>query len=175
MSGLVDANERAQSLPPGPLRDAWAEIAARRSRDPKWDPFKDPTYTHPPPCFLELMTEAEIVRFQAAKEARAQTAMWPAPLPPMPASVLVVFGERLLRLRTALGWTQRMAAEQLGISRRSVIRYEQGVTQRPKVATLLALGKFESVYAKLLNRLPPDTWQFQPGLSMTSRFQSRYL
>jgi DNA-binding XRE family transcriptional regulator len=44
-----------------------------------------------------------------------------------------------------------MAAAHLGISRRSVIRYEQGYTLHPHVSSALALCDLESVYAAELN------------------------
>jgi len=62
----------------------------------------------------------------------------------------MVFGQRLLELRRALGWTQRMAAVELGINVRTVIRHEKGQhsTTRVPLALLLSLRDVESRYAE---------------------------
>ena len=62
----------------------------------------------------------------------------------------MVFGQRLLELRRALGWTQRMAAEELGINVRTVIRHEKGQHRTPRVPlpSLLKLRDVESVWAE---------------------------
>ena len=62
----------------------------------------------------------------------------------------MVFGQRLLEVRRALGWTQYMAAEELGISVRTVIRHEKGQHSTPQVplSALLKLRDVESVWAE---------------------------
>ena len=59
------------------------------------------------------------------------------------------FGQRLRDVRRALGWTQRMAAVELGINARTVIRHEKGHHRRPWVRTplLLKLRDLEAAYA----------------------------
>ena len=59
---------------------------------------------------------------------------------------------RLLRLRTAMGWTQRELASQLGISRRSVIRYEraQQRSEWPRLSVLLRLRQVEADHEQQL-------------------------
>ena len=58
-------------------------------------------------------------------------------------------GLRIRNLRLALGWTQSMAAIELGISVRTLIRHEQGHHRRPwvRLPLLLKLGDLESAYA----------------------------
>jgi DNA-binding XRE family transcriptional regulator len=55
------------------------------------------------------------------------------------------FGQRLRELRRALGWTQRMAAVELGINVRTVIRHEkdQHRTTRVRLPLLLKLRDLE--------------------------------
>jgi len=62
----------------------------------------------------------------------------------------MVFGQRILELRRALGWTQRMAAEELGINVRTEMRYERGQHRTPRVPlpSLLRLRDVESVWAE---------------------------
>ena len=61
-------------------------------------------------------------------------------------------GEHIYALRKALGWTQKQAAAELGISRRSVIRHEQGQHLRPRMRNSLEirLRQLESDYAEQL-------------------------
>ncbi len=62
-------------------------------------------------------------------------------------------GLRIRNLRALLGWTQRMAAVQLGISVRTVIRHEQGRNrhpQWPRLSLLRRLRELESDYAEEL-------------------------
>ena len=49
-------------------------------------------------------------------------------------------------LRTVMGWTQRELAQELGISRRSVIRYEraQHRSEWPRLSVLLRLRQVEA-------------------------------
>ena len=62
----------------------------------------------------------------------------------------VHFGQRLRELRRALGWTQRMAAVELGINVRTVIRHEkdQHRTTRVRVPLLRKLRDLERVCAE---------------------------
>jgi DNA-binding XRE family transcriptional regulator len=62
----------------------------------------------------------------------------------------VHFGQRLQELRRALGWTQRMAAVELGINVRTVIRHENGqhCTPRVRLPLLLKLRDLERVCAE---------------------------
>jgi DNA-binding transcriptional regulator YiaG len=57
-------------------------------------------------------------------------------------------GKRIRTLRTVFGWTQRVAAEQLQISVRTLIRHEQGRNRTPwlRLPLLLRLRELESVY-----------------------------
>jgi DNA-binding XRE family transcriptional regulator len=54
--------------------------------------------------------------------------------------------DRLRILRTAVGWTQSELASQLGISRRSVIRYEKAQQRNewPRLSVLLRLRQVEA-------------------------------
>jgi DNA-binding XRE family transcriptional regulator len=60
--------------------------------------------------------------------------------------------DRLRFLRTATGWSQGELANELGISRRSVIRYEKGQhsCRWPRIAVLLRLQQLEGVYEQQL-------------------------
>jgi len=55
-------------------------------------------------------------------------------------------------LRTAVGWTQRELAGQLGISRRSVIRYEKFRHRGswPRLSVLLRLRQVEAEHEQQL-------------------------
>lgn len=58
-------------------------------------------------------------------------------------------GQRIRTLRAVLGWTQRMAAEQLEISVRTVIRHEHSQHRTwLRLPVLLRLRELESVYAE---------------------------
>jgi len=61
-------------------------------------------------------------------------------------------GEHIFALRKALGWTQEQAAAELGISRRSVIRHEQGQHLRPRMRKSLEkrLRQLEADHAEQL-------------------------
>ena len=58
-------------------------------------------------------------------------------------------GLRIRYLRNALGWNQRTAAMQLGISRRTLIRHEQGHnrTSSTRLALMLRLLELELTHA----------------------------
>jgi DNA-binding XRE family transcriptional regulator len=62
----------------------------------------------------------------------------------------VPFGQRLHELRRALGWTQRMAALELGVNVRTVIRHENGHHRTPwvRIPLLLKLRDLERVCAE---------------------------
>jgi DNA-binding XRE family transcriptional regulator len=61
-------------------------------------------------------------------------------------------GEHIRLLRKVLGWTQERAAVELGISRRSVIRHEQGRQRRTwmRISLETRLRELEAEYAKQL-------------------------
>jgi DNA-binding XRE family transcriptional regulator len=62
--------------------------------------------------------------------------------------VLMPSGARIRSLRRALGWTQQRAADELGISKRTLIRHERGQPRRPgmRSSLLLRLCELESVH-----------------------------
>ena len=144
---------------------ALADIAERRRKDPNWTPGNDPTYGGLDLCSIERMTDAD---FEAYEVRRDEERRWlrgdRRPVEPQvacqeeprPRLLLVVraclpFGQRIRDLRRALGWTQREAGEQLGVSRRSIIRYEQGRSSPIRSVTLLALRRLESAHARELD------------------------
>lgn len=145
------------SRPRGGLAAALADIAERRRRMPGWRPGMDPTYSGPHPSRLERMTEDE---FAAYQEEQEKFLRWlrgdpqptllrqtePSLFVQSMIAASVPIGQRIRNLRLALGWTQREIAAQIGVSRRTVIRYEQGRTQRPQGWTLLALESLESTF-----------------------------
>jgi transcriptional regulator with XRE-family HTH domain len=55
-------------------------------------------------------------------------------------------GQRIRNLRAALGWSQRQAANELGISKRTLIRYEHDQSRRRwlRYEPLRRLGQLES-------------------------------
>ena len=72
----------------------------------------------------------------------------------MPLRVLraaLPFGQRIRDVRRALRWTQRDVALELGVSRRSVIRYEQGRSAPLQSSPLLALRRLEAHAQELDN------------------------
>jgi len=61
-------------------------------------------------------------------------------------------GERIRTLRAVLGWTQRTAGEELGISMRTLIRHERGHHRTPwtRLQLVLRLRELESEHAQEL-------------------------
>jgi DNA-binding XRE family transcriptional regulator len=167
LAEMGDADEkRGGAKPLISLQAALAYIEERLRKNPKWDSRFDETYCWPDPFFLKRMTEAEFAAWQTRREKQrqclsvARPAEFPpgfhrADPPPRPQPQPVVraclpFGQRIRDLRRALRWTQREAAWQLGVSRRSIIRYEQGRSAPLQAATLLALRRLESAFANQL-------------------------
>ena len=87
---------------------------------------------------------AEYERTQALRNQQPAQSI-PA-LPQRP--VLLSAGPRIRALRRALGWTQQRAAVELGISKRTVIRYERGQHRGhgARSSLLLRLCELESIY-----------------------------
>jgi DNA-binding transcriptional regulator YiaG len=138
---------------------ALAYVAERRRQDPNWDYGTDRTYFGPFPAFVQMMSDAEFDRCMGEKVARGELRMnpyappateqmesQPTPRPRAPSRAALPFGQRLRELRGALGWTQRDVAAQLGVSARSIIRYEQGQSSPIQSAPLRALRRLESAY-----------------------------
>jgi transcriptional regulator with XRE-family HTH domain len=61
-------------------------------------------------------------------------------------------GDRIRLLRRVRGWTQQRAATELGVNRRTVIRYERGQHRLPwmRLAMEHRLRELESISAELL-------------------------
>jgi DNA-binding XRE family transcriptional regulator len=137
---------------------ALADIAERQRKNPHWNSRSDPTYVGPYPTFVELMRDADFDRYMAEKVERGELQRNPyAPLeveraepqavPRRVVRAALPFGQRILDLRRVLGWTQREAGEQLGVSSRSIIRYEHGQSNPIRSAPLLALRRLEASHA----------------------------
>ena len=136
---------------------ALADIAERRRKNPNWNSKTDPTYVGPYRTFVELMSNAEFDRYMAEKAERSLQSNPYAPLvveraepqtvPQPVVRACLPFGQRVRDLRRVLGWTQREVAMQLGVSTRSIIRYEQGSSSPVQSAPLLGLWRLESAYA----------------------------
>jgi DNA-binding XRE family transcriptional regulator len=137
---------------------ALADIAERRRKNPNWDSKTDPTYVGPYPTFVELMRDADFDRYMAGKVERGELHRNPYAPPiveraepqTVPRRVLraaLPFGQRIHDLRRVLGWSQREVAVQLGVSSRSIIRYEHGQSSPLRSAPLLALRRLESAYS----------------------------
>jgi DNA-binding XRE family transcriptional regulator len=159
----TDAKE-LRSQPVMGRQAALADIAERRRRDPSWDYRMDTTYIGPHPTFVQLMSDAEFERYMAEKVERGQLRANPyAPpatehLEPTPRArarppvrAALPFGQRIRELRRAVGWTQREVAWELGVSTRSIIRYEQGRSGPIQSGPLLALRQLESAHAQELS------------------------
>jgi DNA-binding XRE family transcriptional regulator len=135
---------------------ALADIAERRRRNPNWDYRSDPTYVGPFPPFLTMMTDADFDRHMAEKIERgrlktnpyaaAMQPTEPTSRPRLPVRAALPFGQRLRELRRALGWRQCDMAAQLGVSARSIIRYEKGCSSPIQIAPLRALRRLELAY-----------------------------
>jgi DNA-binding XRE family transcriptional regulator len=61
-------------------------------------------------------------------------------------------GDRIRLLRRVRGWTQQWAAHELGVSRRTIIRYERGQHRLPwmRLSMEHRLRELESISAELL-------------------------
>jgi DNA-binding transcriptional regulator YiaG len=149
---MCDRNDkRDESRCLSGLQAALAYVAERRRWDPSWSTRFDTTYNGPPLAFLEKMTEADYSAWQAEKEKLRQWLRGGASLAEPPPStvnrVCLPFGQRVRDLRRATKWTQSQLAWQLGVSRRSIIRYEQGQSAPIQGAPLLAMRRLESAFA----------------------------
>jgi DNA-binding XRE family transcriptional regulator len=145
---------------------ALADIAERRRKDPNWNHQTDPTYSGPHPTFVSLMSDAEYDRHMAGIVERRQLGTNPSAsraieyiepqlMPRRVARAALPFGQRIRDLRRALGWSQRDVAWQLGVSARTIIRYEQGRSSPLRSAALLALRRLESAHARELDTIMP--------------------
>jgi DNA-binding XRE family transcriptional regulator len=139
---------------------ALADIAERRRKNPNWTVGADLTYSGPDPWCLERMTEADFEAYQARRDeerrwlrgesgpVKPQVCQQEPPPRPQPVvRAALPFGQRIRDLRRVLGWTQREAGVRLGVSSRSIIRYEHGQSSPIRSAPLLALRRLESVHA----------------------------
>jgi DNA-binding transcriptional regulator YiaG len=157
--GMRDSEVKAGGLPqPVTRRQALlAYVAERRHEDPNWDYRTDPAYSGPYPAFVQMMSDDEFERDMASnEEARRWLLGDPCPTEPqvvhheqpprLPVRAALPIGQRIRELRCAQGWTQRQVAAQLGVSARSIIRYEQGRSSPIQSATLRALRRLESTH-----------------------------
>jgi DNA-binding XRE family transcriptional regulator len=149
---MNDSDAKAGGSQPVTPREATlAYIADKRRQDSKWDYRTDPAYNGPFPSFISMMSDADFDRYMAEKEEHRRLLADPRPvepqvLPRMPVRAALPIGQRIRELRRALGWTQRQIARQLGVSARSIIRYEQGRSSPIRSRPLLALRRLESAY-----------------------------
>jgi hypothetical protein len=162
--GMSDSEANAGGLPQSVTRRQalLAYVAERRRQDPNWDYRLDPTYNGPFPAFVQMMSDAEFERDMARREDQRRRLLGDpspvqpqpvpqqaAPRPRLPVRAALPIGQRIRQLRCALGWTQCQVALQLGVSARTIIRYEQGRSSPIRSATLLALRRLEAQAAKL--------------------------
>ena len=162
--GMSDADNNRDALKPPPaFLEALARYKERRRLDPNWDPQTE--YRSPYPVFSPMIIGGRVQTLDPRgvppprvpgtgdrqkvdpHEVRQGE---PTSRPRLPVRAALPFGQRLRDLRRALGWTQRELAAQLGISARSVIRYEQGRSAPLQSHTLLALRRLESAHAQEL-------------------------
>ena len=164
---MSDAEAMMEGARPRSAREAaLADIAERRRKDPNWDSRTDPAYRGPHPTFVALMSDAEYDRHMARREEERRRVLAHARSvgpqaverecsPPVTRPVLraaLPFGLRIRDLRRTLGWTQRDIAGQLGVSTRTIVRYEQGRSEPLQSAPLLALRRLESAHAHLVTK-----------------------
>jgi DNA-binding XRE family transcriptional regulator len=81
---------------------------------------------------------------------------------PKPEQHLLTFGDHLLRLRRARGWTQAKVASYMGVCTRTIIRHEREKTKHPQSATLLALLYLERGICPLDLPLVPSVFSEGP-------------
>jgi DNA-binding XRE family transcriptional regulator len=161
---MSDAEAKLEGSAPLTARQAaLADIAERRRKDPNWSPQTDPTYRGTEPAFIQFMSDAEYDRHMAGVAERRQLAgnsyeplgsgeRVERPMPGRVVRAALPLGQRIRDVRRALRWTQRDVALELGVSRRSVIRYEQGRSAPLQSAPLLALRRLESTHAHLITK-----------------------
>jgi len=140
-----------------------AYVAERLRENPSWDHRTDPAYNGPHPTILQLMSDADFDRVARKEEERRlqnhsrpvepQVVVLEVPTrrPRPPVRAALPFGQRLRELRCALGWTQSDVALAIGVSMRTVIRYEKGQSGPIQIAPLRTLRRLESDYANELN------------------------
>jgi len=123
--------------PPGPRQWPWIKRAANQETD--------------------TSSGAAGILTPWAKKFASVPASPPKPLGVRDAMSIGLFemmsnAHRIRNLRAALGWTQRMIAERLGISTRTVIRYEKGQrkAQWIQLPVLRRLRHLESEHAEEL-------------------------
>ena len=111
-------------------------------------PGMDPNYGSRPSCGKPVLQASDFAWVQELRDELA--AQFKAEL--RRRLQVLPSGQRIRSLRTVLGWTQSMAAEQLGISVRTVIRHEQGRNRLPwlRLPLLERLRELESIYAEQL-------------------------
>ena len=154
MSGAHATVEGSQPL--SARQAALAYIAEKLRQDPDWNYKTDPNYVGPYPTFVGLMSDAEfdhhvaaiVERRQLGASPYAPRAIEPSPRPQPVARAALPFGQRIRDVRRALGLTQRDIAWELGVSARTIIRYEQGRSAPLQAAPLLALRRLESTHAQ---------------------------
>jgi DNA-binding XRE family transcriptional regulator len=141
---MADANDSWDGLKPPPaFLEALARAEERLRQDPNWDPRTDLIYRGPHPAFPQ--GQSRPIGPQAVRQEE------PTPRPRAPVRAALPFGQRIRELRQALGWTQREVATQLGVSPRTVIRYELGQSGPIQSAPLMALRRLESAHAQELH------------------------
>jgi DNA-binding XRE family transcriptional regulator len=98
-----------------------------------------------PPEKLSLRARLHQLR---AEYERTEALRNQQPAQSIPALPPLSAGPRIRALRRALGWTQQQAATELGISKRTVIRYERGQHRRhgTRSPLLVRLCELESVH-----------------------------
>jgi len=151
---MSDAEATQGSQPLTARQAVLADIAERRRKDPNWSPRTDPTYSGTEPAFIQMMSDTDYDRHMAGIAERLQLAsnellgsgkrVEPQPMPRRVVRSALPFGQRIRDVRRALRLTQREAASELGVSRRTIIRYEQGRSSPLRAAPLLALRRLES-------------------------------
>jgi len=160
---MADNNDNRDWLKPPPaLQEALAYVRERLRQNPNWIPETAyrAAYRGPHPTLVPTTGEADCGSSIARKEEEHRRLLGDprlvepqlvqqeaTPRQQLPVRAALPFGQRIRDLRRALGWSQREIAWQLGVSSRSIIRYEHGQSSALRSAPLLALRRLESAYA----------------------------
>lgn len=98
--------------------------------------------------------------------------LWKTTMPKRTNETLASFGERLVALRKAAGYTQTELANELGVTRRMVAYYE-GETEHPPASLLTALAGALGVTIEVLLGTAPVKKAAKGGKPVNSRLARR--
>jgi transcriptional regulator with XRE-family HTH domain len=103
---------------------------------------------------------------------RHQLVLWKTAMPKRSSNAVAGFGQRLVELRKAAGYTQTELANELGVTRRMIAYYE-GETKHPPANLLPGLAKALGVPVEALLGDEPVKKQTRQAKPTNSRLQRR--